>query len=463
MHTSIVSRWNLAAGGLLAGLLAVTSPAFALEPNTKDLTVEQRPIAEVEAPHSDLMVSAWVDRADKTYRVGDTLTLFVKVNQDAYIHVIDVGTSGKVTIVFPNEHQTDNRVRAFQVVQIPARDAGFRFRVGGVAGAELLKIVATTRPEPLFAEQQAVAVGPFRQLDARADAVARDLSVEIDETDDDAFATLNEVVHILAEEFAVTSPQPEADGTLSPEQMLALGERHFFGSGAKPDYAEARTWYELAAAEGNARAMARLGSIYEQGLGVPVDRSAARTWYLKAADLGDSAAMVRLAQIHINGEGVMVDYDKAVAWLLKAAEADDGAAVALLAWCYDVGAGVEEDAYEAARHLLRALSLGAWDAQQQLPSFSAATRREVQRLLRNAGYYDGPIDTQIGPVNPGGFGRIRDRRLLKRSESEEARIASYQTMVAAKSKLQRTCDRREAAVESRVTEGQTQSWKASDT
>ena len=206
------------------------------------------------------------------------------------------------------------------------------------------------------------------------------------------------MVHILAEEFAVTSPQPEADGTLSPEQMLALGERHFFGSGAKPDYAEARRWYELAAAEGNARAMARLGSIYEQGLGVPVDRSTARTWYLKAADLGDSAAMVRLAQIHINGEGVMVDYDKAVAWLLKAAEADDGAAVALLAWCYDVGAGVEEDAYEAARHLLRALSLGTWDAQQQLPSFSASTRREVQRLLRNAGYYDGPIDTQIGPA-----------------------------------------------------------------
>ena len=75
-------------------------------------------------------------------------------------------TRNQVTIVFPNEHQTDNRVRAFQVVQIPARDAGFRFRVGGVAGAELLKIVATSRPEPLFAEQQAVAVGPFRQLDA---------------------------------------------------------------------------------------------------------------------------------------------------------------------------------------------------------------------------------------------------------------------------------------------------------
>ncbi len=398
MRISIVSTWNLAAGGLLAGLLAVTGPAFAQEPVTRDLSVEQRPIAEVDAPQSDLMVSAWVDRADKTYRVGDTLTLFVKVNQDAYIHVIDVGTSGKVTIVFPNEHQTDNRVRAYQVVQIPARDAGFRFRVGGAAGAELLKIIATNSPEPLFAQQQAVAVGPFRQLDAGAEAVARDLGVEIDAADDDAFATLNEVVHILAEESTVTSPQPAADGTLSPEQMLALGERHFFGNGANPDYAEARAWYELAAAEGNARAMTRLGRIYEEGLGIPVDRSAARAWYLEAADLGDSAAMVRLAQIHINGEGVMVDYDKAVAWLVKAAEANDGAAVALLAWCFDVGAGLKEDAYEAARHLLRALSLGAWDAQHQLPSFSVPTRREVQRLLQNAGYYDGPIDGQIGPA-----------------------------------------------------------------
>jgi hypothetical protein len=225
MHTQLPSRCSLAAGALFAGLLALHTPASAQESVTRDLTVEQRPIAEVETPRSDLMVSAWVDRGDKTYRLGETLTLFVKANQDAYISVIDVGTSGKVTVVFPNKYQTDNHVRAHQVVQIPGTDSGFRFRfrVGGAPGAELLKVIATTRPDPLLSRQQTVAAGPFRELQAGTGSIARDLSIEIAETPGHAFATVNEVVHILADGLAVTSPQPESHGVLSPEQMVPSG------------------------------------------------------------------------------------------------------------------------------------------------------------------------------------------------------------------------------------------------
>ena len=87
---------RLALLGLLLLVVAAIPPASAQQSITRDLTVEQRDLAAVIAPQSDLKVTAWVDKQDDTYKPGDTLQLFVKANSDAYITVIDVGTSGKV-------------------------------------------------------------------------------------------------------------------------------------------------------------------------------------------------------------------------------------------------------------------------------------------------------------------------------------------------------------------------------
>ena len=165
-----------AAGGL------ISSPALA--DAARDLTVEQTAIYTVQAstpaaaaPAGALSVVAWVDHADNTYAVGEAVRLYVRSNKDAYLTVLNVGPSGNTTMLFPNAAQRDSRVGANQVVEIPGPGAGASIRVGGPVGRELIKVIASTSPAPLFDAAKLSGAGPFATVSGGGRSVARDLQV----------------------------------------------------------------------------------------------------------------------------------------------------------------------------------------------------------------------------------------------------------------------------------------------
>jgi uncharacterized protein len=80
-----------------------------------------------------------------------------------------------------------------------------------------------------------------------------------------------------------------------PSAMFRLGLLYGNGNGVKQDYAEAKRWFEKAAAAGFDTAMIELGDLYRDGLGVT--KTDARTWYQKAADAGNADAKGRLAAL----------------------------------------------------------------------------------------------------------------------------------------------------------------------
>ena len=152
--------------------------------SARDLTVEQTAVFSVQAPivpaaagGQQLRVVAWVDHADNTYAVGEAVRLFVKANKDAYLTVINVGPTGNSTMLFPNAFQGDARVRGGQTVEIPAPGSGAQIRVSGPVGRELIKVIATTSPAPLFAPGQLTQSGAFTLIAGGGRAVARDLQV----------------------------------------------------------------------------------------------------------------------------------------------------------------------------------------------------------------------------------------------------------------------------------------------
>lgn len=147
----------------------------------RDLTVEQRPLAQVPVPVSDLAVTAWVNQSDNTYKPGEVLELSVKSNKDAFLTVLDIGTSGKVHIVYPNEFQKDNRVRGGQVVKIPSGGDNFQFKVSGPGGSEALKVIVTTSNKPLFPQDSLTKAGPFMAYKGDGKAAAKDLEAVIRE------------------------------------------------------------------------------------------------------------------------------------------------------------------------------------------------------------------------------------------------------------------------------------------
>jgi TIR domain/Sel1 repeat len=83
----------------------------------------------------------------------------------------------------------------------------------------------------------------------------------------------------------------------SASAMTNTGLLYDVGKGVPQDYAEARRWYEKAAAMGEPNAMTNIGLIYAQGKGVPQDYAEARRWFGKAAAAGDATAKDSLARL----------------------------------------------------------------------------------------------------------------------------------------------------------------------
>ena len=118
---------------------------------------------------------------------------------------------------------------------------------------------------------------------------------------------------------------------LEAEAQYRNGLRSLEGRGVAQDFAEAKAWFEKAAAQGNVAAMEQLGFFCERGLGGEVDIAKAKEWYEKAADKGNAAAMVGLGKMYFRGyDGIEKNYGTALEWFKKAAltwrlVAEDGA------------------------------------------------------------------------------------------------------------------------------------------
>ena len=125
------------------------------------------------------------------------MVLNVKTNRDAYLTIVDVGTSGRVHIIFPNRFQTDNRIQAGETIQVPDPRANFDFQVNGPAGTELIKVIASLDPAPLFRAGDTEPAGPFKALKAPAPVVAKDLAVVLREPRHREWDTYNKIIRIV--------------------------------------------------------------------------------------------------------------------------------------------------------------------------------------------------------------------------------------------------------------------------
>lgn len=80
------------------------------------------------------------------------------------------------------------------------------------------------------------------------------------------------------------------------EAQVAVANAHFAGAaGKKPDFAEARTWYELAARQNNTHALRRLGEMYARGDGGPKDTKKAVQLWAQAEKAGDPLVAILVA------------------------------------------------------------------------------------------------------------------------------------------------------------------------
>lgn len=91
-------------------------------------------------------IKVWTDRTNPIYAVGERLRIQAKSNKDCFLYVFHIGASGKCGFIFPNAKHPDCRVTANQVVTIPGRDSKVELVAAPPVGAEVVLVIATTKP-----------------------------------------------------------------------------------------------------------------------------------------------------------------------------------------------------------------------------------------------------------------------------------------------------------------------------
>lgn len=104
------------------------------------------PAQNLRPTNPDFLVRADVNRSTRSYREGDTLSINVACEADAYVYVLYKQADGQVFQIFPNAKRPNNRVKARQAVQLPGDEDLFTWVVGEPFGKETIKVLASREP-----------------------------------------------------------------------------------------------------------------------------------------------------------------------------------------------------------------------------------------------------------------------------------------------------------------------------
>ena len=80
----------------------------------------------------------------RRYRIGDKIVVHFRSDRDCYLTLFNIGTSGKLTVLFPNYLFQNNFITANKIYAIPGDEYRFDYLLSGPPGAERIKAIATT-------------------------------------------------------------------------------------------------------------------------------------------------------------------------------------------------------------------------------------------------------------------------------------------------------------------------------
>jgi hypothetical protein len=154
-------------------------------------------------------------------------------------------------------------------------------------------------------------------------------------------------------------PEPEPDLREQAETDYQRGIDFERGRGVRPDFAQAREFYEKAAVAGHPGAQYALGLMSRLGRAGPQDYAAARKWFEKAAVQGLADAQYAIGLMCDLGQGLGQDLVEARKWYEKAAGQGHVESQVCLGVLYESGRGVPADPRVARKWYEKAAARGS--------------------------------------------------------------------------------------------------------
>ncbi|ADD27716.1 PEGA domain-containing protein [Meiothermus ruber] len=192
------------------GLLLAGSALAAPELSPQGIIVNPVP--------TDLQVRVWVNKdpgktGNPVYQIGERIQVSVQVNQDAYVYIFSVKSTGEIGLILPNAFDQNNFLRAGETRTFPpATGARYTLDVAGPEGQDRVLAVASRQPLSLA---QIADIQTGRVNLQGADNLARALSIVVTPLPQQDW--VSNVAFFIVGRAAVTPVQPvqPATGTLS--------------------------------------------------------------------------------------------------------------------------------------------------------------------------------------------------------------------------------------------------------
>ena len=68
--------------------------------------------------------------------------LRVSASKTCYVYIINIGSTGNMTTLIPNDCESENNLQARQYLQFPSREAGYTFELDEKSGKETIIVLA---------------------------------------------------------------------------------------------------------------------------------------------------------------------------------------------------------------------------------------------------------------------------------------------------------------------------------
>lgn len=108
-------------------------------------------LAALENPAHPFLLDFAFKNNQKNFKLGDAIEFRARTNRDGYLTIVDLGTDGKVVVIYPSEAGQDNRIRANQEFSLPTGDIKFEAQLP--SGRGIVRAFLTDRPLELSFSQ----------------------------------------------------------------------------------------------------------------------------------------------------------------------------------------------------------------------------------------------------------------------------------------------------------------------
>ena len=135
------------------------------------LTDAQQVIADMKLGASELRVTGAVDRAERSYRVGEPIALTAEVNNTANVAVLRIMPNGATTLLFPNKEHPS--------AEVPANTA---VKLGGAIdkpGVVLFAFIAAKSGDSFLFDKKRAEEGTHAELGATTRALAKEILMSL--------------------------------------------------------------------------------------------------------------------------------------------------------------------------------------------------------------------------------------------------------------------------------------------